>query len=41
MRSIDKIYHNTLANKLIKKGVLITNPQSCRLSFDTEIEKLA
>ncbi len=36
---IDAIYQHTLVNKLIKKGVLIINPESCRLSFDTKIEK--
>ena len=36
---IDSIYQRTLVNKLVKKGVIIINSKSCRLSFDTEIEK--
>ncbi len=36
---IDQIYQRILFNKLIKKGVLIFHPESCRLSFDTQIAK--
>ena len=36
---IDLIYQHSLIHKLTKKGVVIINPKSCRLSFDTEIEK--
>ena len=36
---VDKIFQNFLAKKLLKKGVLIISPDSCRFSYDTKIEK--
>ena len=35
---IDKIYQNILKNNIIDKGVIIYQPETVRLSFDTKIE---
>jgi len=36
---VDEVYQNLLVNQLTNKGVLIQNPKSVRLSFDSKIEK--
>jgi len=36
---IDKIYQNKIKDKMIKRGVIIVDPDTVRLSFDTIIKK--
>ncbi len=35
---VDEVYQNQLIHKLLKNGVLIDNPKSCRFSYDTKIQ---